>query len=357
MLMLRRLLVILGTTGFWGLGPLGSVSCYCDPVQAAPPEKEAGRGFSFAVISDPQIRAPGHPWSRVFQQALGDLAAFEPRPAFVICTGDMLDGRSGRPLECPGELYQRQYRTLFAILEKHLPDDIPFYPVVGNHDYHRSADGSASGPELYARWWFPRIPPRARPRNSPYYSFDYGNVHFVVICTGLLGIARVKDYHDLVYGRQYRWLHQDLQQAARRREIDHILVFGHHNFHPVRSRGKSDWPGLRAIRDRIWQGLFVKYGVKAYFHGHWHFYDRDTPPGGVPYICLGGLDGLEQPRFAQLRVNHYAVVEVLKQRITVRVYRLGRKLYDQFELHDLAAGRVPPPQQTVRYRNRKQPAK
>ncbi len=327
---------------------VGFVSLSCAArAQTSETGHSANKTFRFAVISDPQIRAEDHYWTGICREALEDLGQFEKRPSFVMATGDLVDGRSGKNLDCPASIYHSQYKILFGLLDKHLHRSIQFYPVVGNHEYHRSADGSPSGPELYAKYWFDRIPAGVLPRNSPYYSFDHGNVHFVVICTGLLGVKKVPDYQDLVYGKQYKWLAKDLQGASQRDNIDHILVFGHHNFHPVRAKGKSDWEGLETIRQRIWKDLFVKHGVKAYFHGHWHFYDRGVPEGGIPYICLGGLDGQETPEFPQLKVNHYALVDVEVASIQVRVYLLGRTLYDQFELHELAAGKVAPPQETV----------
>ncbi len=310
-------------------------------------DPSASKAFRFAVFSDPQVRAEEHYWTGICREALEDLGQFEKRPSFVLATGDLVDGRSGKNLDCPASIYHAQYKLFLGLLDKHLDPSIQFYPVVGNHDYHRSADGSPSGPELYAKYWFDRIPEGVLPRNQPYYSFDYGNVHFVVICTGLLGVKKVHDYQDLVYGKQYEWLAKDLQAASQRNDIDHLLVFGHHNFHPVRSKGESDWKGLETIRQRIWKDLFVKFGVKAYFHGHWHFYDRGVPEGGIPYICLGGLDGQETPKFPQLKVNHYALVDVEGESIRVSVYLLGRKLYDEFGLHDLATGKIAPPQETV----------
>ena len=126
----------------------------------------AREGFRFAIISDIQIRNPGHRFSTIARQIFGDLSQFENRPAFVIATGDLVDGRSGHSLDCPGAVYDPQYDELFRIMKKHLHPALKFYPVVGNHDYHRAADGSPSGPERYARNWFGRLPFGVSPRNS-----------------------------------------------------------------------------------------------------------------------------------------------------------------------------------------------
>jgi len=51
--------------------------------------------FRFAVISDPQIRSRENSATEICQKALLELGEFENRPAFVIATGDLVDGRSG----------------------------------------------------------------------------------------------------------------------------------------------------------------------------------------------------------------------------------------------------------------------
>ena len=185
----------------------------------------AREGFRFAVISDPQVRDEDHYSTDICRKALKDLSQFDDRPLFVIATGDMVDGRSGHSMDCPASTYRPQYALLDKLIAAHLAPSIKLYPVVGNHDYHRSGDGSLSGPELYAKFWFERIPQGVSPANSPYYSFDHGNVHFVVICTGLLGVRKAPDYRDLVFGDQYEWLSRDLARAAKRENIRHILVF------------------------------------------------------------------------------------------------------------------------------------
>ena len=163
-------------------------------------------GFRFAVISDIQIREPEHRFSHVARQMFDDLSRFEERPAFVIATGDLVDGRSGHSLDCPGNVYDAQYEELFELLGTHLHPAIKLYPVVGNHDYHRASDSAPSGPEKFAQRWFDRIPFGVSPRGSPYYSFDHGNTHFAVVCTGLFGVKKVNDFDDLVHGEQYEWL-------------------------------------------------------------------------------------------------------------------------------------------------------
>ena len=321
------------------------------PTAAVLPAVSAEEAASsrFAVFSDPQIRVGKGDWDHVFRTILEDISRHRPRPGFLIIVGDLVDGRSGGKVNrlCPPEQYDPQYRRFFEILREHLDPAIAFYPVAGNHEYHRDKDGAVrSGAQKYAEYMLPIVPENALPRGTPYYSFDYGNSHFAVIATGLLGYR--EDWQDLVYGDQYEWLRGDLAAAAARPGTRHVFVFGHHQMYPL-VNGLGARKELPVLQERIWKPLFVRYGVDAYIHGHWHFYDRSTHEG-VAMIDVAGADGREDAGYPQQNPNHYAILDVGERDTRVSIHLLGGELYESYSLNDLRAGRLPPPHIALRNR-------
>lgn len=116
-----------------------------------------------------------------------------------------------------------------------LPD--PNYTVVGNHD--RDLTGGA--PDSTYRATF----------GQPYYSFDQGNVHFVV----LNNVAQQgrKGYTGRIVDEQLAWLKQDLQRVSRRRQ----LVVAMHIPAAFTSNADSLY---RIVEARGWRHLLVLSG-------------------------------------------------------------------------------------------------
>src|SRR3972149_2727743 len=141
-----------------------------------------------------------------------------------------------------------------------------------------------------------------------YYSFDYQNVHFVVLRLN-------SDYFDLLTDdpacmdssnydhcynvHQLHWLQDYLAKARANPNIHHIFAFMHA---PMFTTGYDhdanvSWPALTKE--------FTNYGVALSFNGHNHVYERTVPifvsassPNGVrddtrgtTYITTGGGGG------------------------------------------------------------------
>jgi acid phosphatase type 7 len=125
------------------------------------------------------------------------------------------------------------------------------FPSIGNHD-----DSSV----------FRRVFDLPRAGEHNWYSFDYGDIHFVALDT------------NNVDAEQEDWLRADL--AATDREW--IVVFGHHPPYSSGEHGSST--GLRAKLDAIFQ----EHPVDLVLSGHDHDYERMEPQGGVHYVVTGG---------------------------------------------------------------------
>lgn len=158
-----------------------------------------------------------------------------------------------------------------------------FVPTLGNHDVNSS--GAAS--------WFnsAEIKTFALPRNAPagqeerYFSFDSGNVHFVVLDSNVPGDAT-----------QRAWLANDLATTTRKWKF----VFLHHTPYSC-ANGIASLGSNATVRSN-WNPLFEYYGVDVVFDGHDHIYERSKPldefsdPNGTPgtdgrssiYVMTGG---------------------------------------------------------------------
>lgn len=153
----------------------------------------------------------------------------------------------------------QQFEETFFGVYSGLLRHFPVFPVAGNHDYatfqaapfrevfHLPENGSTAGQE---QW----------------YSFDWGNVHFVGLDT------------ERVNSDQVSWLKADLAKN----EQPWTIAFLHK---PPFSSGEhgSD----EAVRSAFGP-IFEEHKVALVLAGHEHNYERMKPQRGVHYIVTGG---------------------------------------------------------------------
>jgi predicted phosphodiesterase len=99
--------------------------------------------------------------------------------------------------------------------------------------------------------------------SKQFYSFNYQNVHFVVMSTELTYTAG---------SEQYNFVNNDLSNAAADPNIDWIVVL----YHRVAYSSPTTHSGLPTLRD-TYHPLFDKYGVDVVLQGHNHNYQRSYP--------------------------------------------------------------------------------
>jgi len=134
---------------------------------------------------------------------------------------------------------------------------VAFFVISGNHDY--ASDGAVFR-EVFD------LPDNGMGADSErWYSFDWGQVHFVALDT-----ERVND-------TQAQWLDRDL--AAN--DLPWTIVFLHR---PPYSSGVH---GSEASVQDKFVPLFDKYGVQLVLAGHDHDYERTAPIDGVTYVVTG----------------------------------------------------------------------
>jgi len=243
--------------------------------------------FSFVVYGDTRTNVTPH------QQVVDRIRALAPD--FVLHTGDFVeDGNNAG-----------QWTTFFTV-EHDLIRQASLFGVLGNHE-HDSA------------YYFNAF---HLPGNEQWYSFDYGNVHFVA-----LEIDESSSYAP--GSEQFQWLENDLAHTGQLWKI----VFFHV---PPYSSGSHG--GDTSVRNAL-EPVFTRYGVDLVFNGHDHDYERSVA-NGIVYIVAGGggapLYGKENSNPASVcfsETYHSVWVSVTDSLINVAGIRPDGFRFDEFEMH------------------------
>jgi hypothetical protein len=204
-----------------------------------------GEPFSFVLFGDTRSSQTDH------QRVIDRIAA--EGVDFYINTGDLVSS---------GEV-ESDWDSFFEI-EGDLMRELAMYPTVGNHD---EDDGNV---DVYTRLF---APPTDNSGDERYYSFTYGNAHFIFLDNQsfLLGITT-----------QTGWAEGEIDAARANPDIDHIFVMAHCNMYSSKDGRSGDWQ-LRYFGDTM-----QAKGVNYVFAGHDHYYERGTADNGLPYVIAGG---------------------------------------------------------------------
>jgi hypothetical protein len=138
-------------------------------------------------------------------------------------------------------------------------DRIPYFVTIGNHEY----ETEQGAPFRQVFGLFENGAPDGLER---WYSFDWGDVHFVALYTNVTGPV------------QANWLEADLSANVR----PWTVVFLHHAPYSSGTHG-----GNAAVRSTF-VPILVAHHVPLVFAGHDHDYERTKPIDGVTYIVTGG---------------------------------------------------------------------
>ncbi len=149
--------------------------------------------------------------------------------------------------------YQWNADCWFNIISP-LENNSKFKITIGEHDLR-------DGPTTYSQYM------KHFNLTKPFYSFDYQNVHFLVMAT-----ARNSIIPYLNGSEQYKFVEQDLKKAHNNDSIDWIIVS---SFRPFYSTNTTH-PGLDKLQD-IYHPLFDKYHVDIVLQAHNHNYQRTYP--------------------------------------------------------------------------------
>lgn len=151
--------------------------------------------------------------------------------------------------------------------------------MMGNHDVQ-----CRSGERIFRERFGP-----------PYYCFDYGNSHFVVLNS------------EDISEEQLEWLRKDLKAHS---EAEHIFVFVHRPLW----ESEGDW------NERI-HHLLADYRVDVVFAGHDHRYKAPVRREGVKYVVTGGGGSVPMGNVDEDVFYHWVHVRVMEDEVNLAVIR------------------------------------
>lgn len=216
---------------------------------------------------------------------------------------------------------------------------IPVVPLLGNHETY-DKDWKVRMPEAYLHLFaLPRID-REKYQNQ-FYSFDYGDVHFVVLNTQSQELA---DFEPSLDEDEVAWFKEDMAKTTKKWKVVLMhkdpLQYGFANRPQPREEGFSP-------EGRLWMPLFDQYGVDAVLSAHLHTYrdrghirnfqrDESGPlylitgvAGNVQYPGLWKQHSLDKYVAPQPETDNYMTLEATDDSLTFRSFLPDGQLLEE----------------------------
>jgi hypothetical protein len=165
-------------------------------------------------------------------------------------TGDLVENGSDNSLW-----------PIYFDAERELLRKAAIFPALGNHERH-------------AKNYFDYMDAK------PYYSFDWGSAHFIVMDSDIGTVPGTQAEKDAYWQAQVKWLEDDLQKAQK---SAFRFVFAHHPPMTAVKRRQGDNPQMTAL-----EPMFKKYRLTVGFFGHDHNYQHYLKDGIHYYVTGGG---------------------------------------------------------------------
>jgi hypothetical protein len=178
---------------------------------------------------------------------------------FWLHVGDMAYS-TGRDMEFQSRFFESYERSLRSSV---------CWPAMGNHEGATSKGTTGIGP-YYDAYVLPKRGEAGgvASGSEAYYSFDYGNIHFICL-----------DSHDLERkpsGAMAKWLKADLEKA----KADWLIAFWHHPPYTKGSHDSDKETDLKEMRQHI-MPIIESGGVDLVLTGHSHIYERSMLMDGA----------------------------------------------------------------------------
>jgi acid phosphatase type 7 len=262
------------------------------PLRAAP--------FRFAIYGDTRSDHAAH--AAVARALMAD------GPDFAIHTGDLVaDGRDE-------DDWQRFFQVGGAMLR-----NVPFVPVIGNHEFVSPAASGAANYRRYVHF------DASGPSPELDTVFRFANARFIL----------TSSYDDWT-GPSRDWLTSEIERARREDPTGWLFVVMHEGPRSSGPHGDSD-----ALRDAGIDRLMRRMRVDLVISGHDHAYERGDDEG-IRYMVSGGGGAPLYPRrsvrshtkvFAS--THHFVRVDIDGDRATFTALRVDGSTIDHAVLrHD-----------------------
>jgi 3',5'-cyclic AMP phosphodiesterase CpdA len=230
----------------------GAAAAEARPFQKRPLARPV-TGSRFAVLGDAGgDRAGQRRVARTLRRAHKD----RPFGAVLLLGDNAHEGRSFK------DAIDRPYRKLGK-------RGVRFFPVLGNHDV---SEGRARAQRKHFG-----VPRHYRVRPAP-------GVDAFAIDTTLFQKGSEELYGPelaTLRSRELAWLDRQLAKSSARYKI----VYGHHSMYTSVRAGDPEQTAL--LRQEL-EPVLVRNKVALYLAGHYHYYERTAPIGGVTHMVSGG---------------------------------------------------------------------
>ena len=293
--------------------PLLAVACFARLAPAQ--DASAPRPVSFLVVGDWGHAGEGAQRAVAAQMAATAKAA---KADFIISAGDLFYPDGVASVDDP------QWRTSFEDVYTQFALYIPWYVVLGNHEYRGNPQAIVDYARRARRW---RIPDR-------YYDIKVpvgggATAEFLFIDTSpFIGEYRRDagkyDFRGADTVRQKRWLDSTLRAST----AQWRFIIGHHN---VYSGGKRT---VVPEMERLLVPLMRKYHVAAYFCGHEHHLEHIQPSDAGPSYFISGAGyeanpaaGTNGTRFVAAQSGFLRAMLTADSMLVEAVDSGGRRLY------------------------------
>ena len=234
-----------------------------------------------------------------WEEIVKDSAHRNPRTALYISMGDLVDN---------GE-QDYQWRTWLNSIRP-LSTNVPLATTLGNHEMY-TLDWKMREPYAYLNYF--AVPPNGNEIfNRRYYSFDFGDVHYVVLDTQLYE-SNHEDNHDThhpdLYDVQVQWLRQDL--AANTKKWTVVLMHRDPFQYAIDRPGASRDVGFNE-EGVLFMPIFDEFNVDLVLSAHLHSYrnrghvrnfNRDA--SGPLYILTGIAGDTRRPKWKEHPLDVY----------------------------------------------------
>lgn len=211
--------------------------------------------FKFVHVSDSQVAGPEEDYSgdgtgQYFGNTLKGIV--KNKPDFLLHTGDIVEYSK----------YEGYWKNMLDTNAEYLMK-LPFMSISGNHETTYRAGSN----EMFKH--FNVKLPKQDTTKGYYYSFEYGNVKFIMLNTNNLEGNKLETM-------QYNWLVNELKNNKKK-----WTIVSMHN--PMYSVGKYGADPSRnyislALRSQL-TPLFAEYKVDLVLQGHDHAYSKTYPIG------------------------------------------------------------------------------
>ncbi len=247
-----------------------------------------GKAIDFAVMGDNRSN-PG-----IFNFVCKETKKRNPK--FSIYLGDI----------CYNPRYTLWKKEFFTKDNLNLISEVPFFNAIGNHE------GWTKNTKAFLQ------SPSKGKSNEPYYSFDNGDVHFLILNTEL-GISK--------NSKQYKFIQNDLANTKRKWKI----VAFHIPAYCAGGHGESK------TMIKVSKELFEPNKVDITLTGHSHFYQHNLV-NGIHHFVLGGAGapmyspGKKDYTIKSLRSYHYVIFNINSNKLQMKVYDIYGKIIDKLDL-------------------------